>query len=102
MKVGSNGKHETKTIENPENAGEAENYVKNVMQQNVVAVSALSSVTISSQPLPPLETRVRNGKKRHLSLPSIQESKMKKVKADKDCDSEQGKISLGEDSTENK
>ena len=102
LKVGSNGNHETKTIENPENAEEAESYVKNVMQQNVVAVSALSGVTISSQPLPALETPVRIGKKRHLSLPNIQETKMKKVKADKDCDSEQGKISLGEDSTENK
>ena len=102
LKVGSNGNHETKTIENPENAEEAESYVKNVMQQNVVAVSALSGVALSSQPLPALETPVRIGKKRHLSLPNIQESKMKKVKADKDCDSEQGKISLGEDSTENK
>ena len=102
LKVGSNGNHETKTIENPENAEEAESYLKNVMQQNVVAVSALSGVTLSSQPLPALETPVRIGKKRHLSLPNIQESKMKKVKADKDCNSEQGKISLGEDSTENK
>ena len=70
---------------------EADNYIKNVMVQNVSAVtnSDNSDNPIpSTQPLHTLTTPVRTGRKRHLSLPNINESKGKKVKSSEQLDTE--------------
>lgn len=106
--VDLNGENDTRVgenSENTENSEEAENYVRNVMRQNVVTVSASSDIIPSSQPLQPLqplETPVRTGKKRHLSMPNIQESKIKKVKANEESDSENKRKDKGRDNSENK
>ena len=70
---------------------EADNYIKNVMVQNVSAVtnSDNSDNPIpSTQPLHTLTTPERTGRKRHLSLPNINESKVKKVKSSEQLDTE--------------
>lgn len=65
---------------------EAESYVKSVMSQYVPLVANNDDLTLSSQTLHTLITPVRTGRKRHLSLPNVNESNVKKVKSSEDSD----------------
>ena len=70
---------------------EADNYIKNVMVQNVTAVTNIDNSDNpipSTQPLHTLTNPVRTGRKRHLSLPNINESKVKTVKSSEQLDTE--------------
>ena len=73
-----NSEHEMNDLETAE---EAENYVKSVMAQTLVKATTNNDSIPSSHPLQPLITPVRTGRKRHLSLPNINETNVKKVKS---------------------
>ena len=62
-----------------ENKEDAESYVKSVMSQSVVTVAASNGIGPSANPIQALVTRT--GRKRHLSMPNVNESNVKKVKS---------------------
>ena len=73
-------KNGRKEVNPSKNDYKAENYVKNVMPQNVVKIRNSSDEGISSQPLQHLVTRAKTGRKRHLSLPNINDSNVEQLK----------------------